>query len=85
MKQGRFQNFLQGVAEISSGSGENFTGGGKIISRSPLSLGVFAFLHNITNLRTLFDILEIHKLYFKHFFWSFFYLLYTQAWFPATS
>ena len=41
--QGRFQDFFQGVAEISSGGGENLPGGGEKIARYPLFFGVFCF------------------------------------------
>ena len=52
--QGRFQDFFQEVAEISSGGGENFAGGGEKIARYIPFLSVFfAFQHNITNLRPL--------------------------------
>ena len=42
--QGRFQDFFQGVAEISSGGGENLPGVAKQIARYPLPLSVFCFI-----------------------------------------
>ena len=52
--QGRFQDFFQVVAEISSEGGENLTGGGNKLRAIPFLSAVFAFLHHITNLRPLF-------------------------------
>ena len=51
VNRGRFQDFFQGVAE-------QYSGGGEKIAHYHLPLSVFAFLHNITNLRPLFDILD---------------------------
>ena len=68
--QGRFQDFFQRVAEMSLGGGENLPGGGEKIARYiPFLSAFFAFLHNITNLRPHFLIVdtcykEIHKIYF---------------------
>ena len=39
--QGRFQDFFQGVADISSGGGENLPGGGEKIACYPLSVTHF--------------------------------------------
>ena len=48
--------FFQGVAEISSGGGTNLPGSGDKIAR--FFSAFFTFLHNITNLRPIFDILD---------------------------
>ena len=46
--QWRFKDFFQGVAEISSGGGENLPGGGEKNVAAPLSpQRFFAFLHTI--------------------------------------
>ena len=67
-RQGRFQDFFQGVAEISSGGGENLPGGGEKIARYTLSLSVFCFsTQHYLFTPNFFDILdtcfkEIHKI-----------------------
>ena len=68
VNQGRFYDFFQGVAEISSGGGENLPGGGEKIARYPPSTQRFLLSTHITNLRPLFYILdtcykEIHEIY----------------------
>ena len=70
LKQGRFQDFFQGVAEISSGGSENLPGGGeKKFSGISFPSAFFCFpSHYINNLRALVYILdscykEIHKIY----------------------
>ena len=48
VSQGLFQDFFQGVAEISSGGGENLPRGGeKNLAASPFPQRFFAFLHTI--------------------------------------
>ena len=48
LRQGRFQDFFQGVAEISSEGGENLPGGGeKKLAAPPSPQRFFAFLHTI--------------------------------------
>ena len=52
-RQGRFQDFFQGVAETSSGGGENLPGGGeKNLAAPPSPLRFFAFLHTMINIGT---------------------------------
>ena len=81
--QGRFQDFFQGVAEMSSGSGENLPGGGEKIARSP-PFSVFCFFtQHFSFTPTFFYILdtrckEIHKIYFLKFVLFIFYLLYAS-------
>ena len=84
LHQGWFQDFFQGVAEISSGGGENLPGGGeKKLASFPSAFFYFP-THYITNLRPLFYILdlfykEIHKIYiFLSFFLFVFYVLYAS-------
>ena len=46
--QGQFQDFFQGVAEISSGGGENLPEGGeKNLAAPPSPQRFFAFLHTV--------------------------------------
>ena len=61
------------MAEISQGVANK-------LRANPFPSAFFAFLHNYTNIRPLFDILdtcykEIHKIYFFYFFLFFFYLI----------
>ena len=72
------------VSGFLPGVGKNLPEGGKKIARyPPFTSAFFAVLHNITNLRPLFDILytcykEIHKIYLFNFFLFVFYLLYAS-------
>ena len=86
-KQGRFQDFFQGVAEISSGGGENPPGGGeKNFAAPPSPQHFFAFLHTILLIYAHFFYIlgscykELHKIYifFLFFFLFVFYILYAS-------
>ena len=90
MKQRRFQDFFQGVAEISQWVAKISQGVAKKIQWHLLSLSGFCFpTHYITNLRPLFYILdscykEIHTIYIFYSFSCSSFIFYTQVWFPST-